>query len=411
MIFDSKGNLYGTTPVGGAYNGGVLFELSPVGTGWAETVLHSFGGPGDGVGPASGVIMDPKTGNLYGMTGGDYYQTDIPPTVYEVSLSGGSWVESIIYTFPSYDGHFDNVAFSTLTMDAAGNIYGNSSLEVLELSPNGLGGWNPTTLHRFTGPPKDGWDANGTPVLDSAGNLYGATGLGGSKNCGTVYKLSPGKKGKWTEKILYSFACTVGSQPVSGIVLDAELNIYGTLEDGGSLGDGSVYELVAPVGRGAYKEKTLFSFDGWANPPQYKDGAYPLANLIWDSAGNLYGTTAGGGSTGSLINGCGTGCGVVFEVNPSAAATTTTLSSSLNPSIYGEAVTFFAVVAPAPPDGETVTFLDGSTELGTGNLSGGSASLTTSSLAVGTSKITAVYGSDFDFGGSTSNTVKQVVKK
>jgi hypothetical protein len=190
---------------------------------------------------------------------------------------------------------------------------------------------------------------------------------------------------------------------VSGIVLDAGLNIYGTngtLEGGGSFGDGMVYELLAPVGTGSYKENILFTFNG-------KDGSGPLANLTWDGAGNLYGTTAGGGLLG---NGMGAN-GTVFEVNPSAAATTTTLASSPNPSTSGEAVIFTAAVTPAPPDGETVTFMDGSTELGTGTLSGGSASFTTSALAVGTSKITAVYGSDFDFGGSTSNTVKQVVKK
>jgi len=399
VILDGAGNLYGTTPEAGAYNGGVLFELTPGGVGWTETVLHNFGGSGDGIAPANGVIMD-KAGNLYGQTAGDYYQTDVPPTVYEVSLSGGTWVENIIYTLPNYD---NVAATSTLTMDAAGNIYGNSAHEVFELSPNGQGGWNPTVLHTFTGPPKDGQNANGTPVLDSAGNHYGATGLGGSKGCGTVYKLTPRKRGKWTEKILYSFACTGGYEPVSGIVLDAGLNIYGTngtLEGGGSFGDGMVYELLAPVGTGSYKENILFTFNG-------KDGSGPLANLTWDGAGNLYGTTAGGGLLG---NGMGAN-GTVFEVNPSAAATTTTLASSPNPSTSGEAVIFTAAVAPAPPDGETVTFMDGSTELGTGALSGGSASFTTSALAVGTSKITAVYGSDFDFGGSTSNTVKQVVKK
>ena len=151
VILDGAGNLYGTTPEAGAYNGGVLFELTPGGVGWTETVLHNFGGSGDGIAPANGVIMD-KAGNLYGQTAGDYYQTDVPPTVYEVSLSGGTWVENIIYTLPNYD---NVAATSTLTMDAAGNIYGNSAHEVFELSPNGQGGWNPTVLHTFTGPPID----------------------------------------------------------------------------------------------------------------------------------------------------------------------------------------------------------------------------------------------------------------
>jgi uncharacterized repeat protein (TIGR03803 family) len=406
---DSAGNLYGTMPEAGLYNGGVLFELSPTGTGWAETVLHSFGGPGDGTAPANGVIMDPKTGNLYGLTAGNSYQSYTPAMVYELSQSAGSWVESIIYTLPNQD---EVTATARLVMDAAGNIYGNSSKTVFELSPNGQGGWNPAVLHTFTVPPSsDGYGANGTPVLDSAGNLYGATTLGGSKDCGTVYKLSPGKTGVWIEKILYSFACTVAAyEPVSGIVLDAQLNIYGTLETGGSFGDGAVFELVAPVGTGSYKQKTLFSFGANTGCSLYWDGRNPLANLTWDSAGHLYGTTESGGT---VCNGP-IGYGVVFEVNPSAAATTTTLSSSPNPSVYGQTVVFSATITSsngAPPDGETVTFEQGTTVLGTGTLSGGTATFADSTLAVGTKPITAVYGFDFNFIGSKSKTDSQVISK
>jgi hypothetical protein len=104
----------------------------------------------------------------------------------------------------------------------------------------------------------------------------------------------------------------------------------------------------------------------------------------------------------------------VFEVNPLGAATTTSLISSLNPSISGEAVTFTATVsssAGTPPDGETVSFMKGSTVLGTGTLSGGEASFTTSSLPVGTSVVDAVYSGDLNFEPGTSNKVKEVVKK
>ena len=98
-----------------------------------------------------------------------------------------------------------------------------------------------------------------------------------------------------------------------------------------------------------------------------------------------------------------TGTGVV--------ATTTTLSSSPNPSTYGLAVTFTAVVTPAPPDGETVSFMRGTTVLGTGTLSGGSAVFTTSALKVGTTSVAADYSGDSDFKGSKSKPVKQVVKR
>jgi len=171
----------------------------------------------------------------------------------------------------------------------------------------------------------------------------------------------------------------------------------GAASEGGEYGDGNVLELVAQASTGTYKERVLWSFNG-------TDGSTPYAPPILDSAGNLYGTTSLGGSSNA---------GVVFEVNPSAAVTTTTLTSSPNPSTYGQAVTFTAVVtssAGAPPDGETVSFMKGKTVLGTGTLSGGSATFTTSILKVGTKDVKAVYGGDFDFLSSKSNTVQQVVE-
>jgi uncharacterized repeat protein (TIGR03803 family) len=155
---------------------------------------------------------------------------------------------------------------------------------------------------------------------------------------------------------------------------------------------------VAPVGIGGYKEKVLWKFDT-------TDGYEPIDSLILDNAGNLYGTTPEGGTNG---------CGVLFKVNVPTAWSTTTLTPSPNPSTYGEAVTFTAVVTSklgAPPDGEIVSFMKGTTVLATVALSGGSASFTTSTLPVGTNAIQAAYGGDSKFGYSTSNTVKQVVNK
>ena len=381
VIFDSVGNLYGTTYYGGANGDGVVFELSPVGTSWTETVLYSFAG----YGPWSGVIMDPA-GNLYGTTVGG--------AVFELSPSAGGWTYQAIY-----DNTADEI-YAGLTMNAAGDIFGASLVTVFELSPNGSGGWNETVLYNFTNAKKDGYLADGTPVLDQAGNIYGTTAGGGAKNDGTVYRLSPGETG-WTEQLLHSFNGSPkdGTTPWAGVVLDAAGNLYGTTEEGGSLYggdlDGTVYELVAPVGTGSYKEKVLWSFNG-------ADGAAPGDSLILDSAGNLYGTTQVGGSSSA---------GVVFEVTGlPKVKTKTTLTSSPNPSTYGEAVTFTAVVTPVPPDGETVTFEHGKTVLGTGSLSGGSASFTTSTLKVGTPAVEAVYGGDSKFAGSKSNVVKQVVE-
>jgi uncharacterized repeat protein (TIGR03803 family) len=386
VIFDNAGNLYGTAG-GGANGDGAVFKLSRIGTLWKETTLYSFTGGADGSAPLNGLIMDPA-GNLYGTTSNGGGGNGV---VFELSPSGGGWTYQVIYS--GADG------YASLAMDAAGNIYGATFSTVFELSPNGNGGWNPTILHTFTGPPGDGSTADGTPVLDQAGNLYGTTRTGGVHNSGTVYKLSPGENGTWTEEILYSFrgtGCkTCAYDPFAGVVFDPAGNLYGTTLGGGKYGAGTVFELAAPVGAGSYTEKVLWSFN-------VTDGNYPLESLILDRAGNLYGTAGYGG----LYNG-----GVVYEVNPSAAATMTTLTSSPNPSTYGKEVTFAAMVTPAPPDRERVTFMEGSTVLGTRSLTGGSATFTTLALPVGTSKITAVYGGDLNFEGSTSNKVNQVVTK
>jgi uncharacterized repeat protein (TIGR03803 family) len=298
VIFDGGGNLYGTAWAGGAYGYGVVFELSPVGTSWTETVLYSFANAPDGAYPSGDLIMDPA-GKVYGTTqaggncGGD--------TVFELSPSGGVWTEQVIYSEC-------DVNAAGLTMDAAGNIFGDGQLTVFELSPNGNGGWNPTVIHTFTGPPKDGSNAQGAPVFNKAGTLYGTTTAGGIRNSGTIYKLSPvtkgKKKGTWTERIVHNFfnwrSRYDGSDPQAGIVFDAAGNIYGTTLSGGLWVDGTVYELVAPVGKGEYKEKILYRFDGL-------HGTYPDDSLILDSAGNLYGTTSEGGWYSA---------GVVFEVTP-----------------------------------------------------------------------------------------------
>jgi uncharacterized repeat protein (TIGR03803 family) len=271
-----------------------------VGAGWTETVLHSFANTPDGALPFTGLIMDPA-GNLYGTTylGGSYNNG----TVFELSPSGGDWTEKVIYDIGSNG--------AGLTMDAAGNIFGVTNLStVFELSANGNGGWNPIALYTFgctrNGKFPKGACPQGTPVLDKSGNIYGTTTTGGAKGCGTVYELSPGAKGKWTEKVLHSFNNNGkdGYDPWAGIVFDAAGNIYGTTLQGGGWNAGTVFELVAPVGdRIHYTEKVLWNFNG-------TDGSEPYGRLVLDSAGNLYGTTIYGGPyfPGEY--------GVVFELTP-----------------------------------------------------------------------------------------------
>jgi uncharacterized repeat protein (TIGR03803 family) len=315
VVFDSVGNLYGTTPEGGNSNCdddpgcGVGFELSPAGAGWTETVLYSFcsqGGPGTcpggaypgGLGRPGSLVMDPA-GNLYSTNASG---------VFELSPSAGGWTEKVIYYVGGFGG---------LTMDAAGNIFGVGVSDytgqriVFELSPNGKGGWNSTVIYTFTtsSPNSDIWSS---PALDQAGNLYGTeTGWynvyrGPAEFSGTVYKLSPGETG-WTKTVIYNFlpddSELEGNAPSGGLVLDSVGNIYGTTIQGGTTGQGTVFELVPPVGAGSYKEKVLWNFDG-------ADGSGPNGGLILDSAGNLYGTTGQGGSSGN---------GVVFEVSSATA--------------------------------------------------------------------------------------------
>lgn len=300
VILDRAGSLYGTTFEGGAYGYGVVFELSLMGTSWMETDLYSFTNGADGAYPRNGVIAD-AAGNLYGTNETAYGLEGM--SVFELSPSAGSWTERTIYTSGS-DNSVD--AYAGLTMDAAGNIFGATFNSVFELSPDGNGGWTPTVIHTFTGDLGDGYGLGGTPVLDKKGNLYITTTSGGAGKCGTVFELSPATGGAWTAKLLYSFkgGAGDGNLPFGGLVLDAARNIYGTTAYGGVANSGIVYELVAPVGTGRYKEKVLWSFNG-------TDGESPYGSLILNRAGNLLGTTLYGGSN---WHGVPSGNGVVFEL-------------------------------------------------------------------------------------------------
>ena len=294
LVFDSAGNLYGTASSGGANGLGVVFELtpSPRTTGWEEKVLYSFSGGTGGANPTGGVIFDAE-GNLYGTT--DDWVDHAPQTVFELSPHDGGWTERTLY--------HNYLNGAGLTMDPAGNIFGLGLSTVFELSPDGKGDWNASVIHTFKGAPGDGRQPFGTLVFDEAGNLYGTTYAGGTNDDGTVYRLTRGKHGKWSERVLHSFAGgnDDGSNPFSGVVLDAAGNMFGCTTAGGSIwggGAGTVFEL-APVGRGEYEEKILWDFD-------VTDGGFPRGTLILDLAGNLYGTALAGSK----------GAGIVFKLTP-----------------------------------------------------------------------------------------------
>ncbi len=315
VIFDSRGNLYGTTIFGGDDNVGTVFELVPrTGHGWVEKRLYSFSNKGgDGQSPQGTLIFD-SAGNLYGTTsaGG----SDGVGTVFELMRNpDGSWTEKILHSFLN-NGVDGQDPIDGLVLDSAGNLYGTTFGggefvvgTVFELSPTSSGPWSEQLLHAFSPNVslKDGNRPRGNLVIDTHGNLYGTTLLGGLNFDGTVYELSP-SAGSWNESILYSFNAYTGDglQPVSGVVFDSSGNIYGTTTAGGSAGMGTVFELT-PSANGTWAESILYNFASTSK----SDGSNPVGSLVFDSAGNLYGTTLIGGTGTCTTTG---GCGIVYEL-------------------------------------------------------------------------------------------------
>jgi uncharacterized repeat protein (TIGR03803 family) len=317
LIFDAAGNLYGTSTCGGATNYGAVFELSPqVGGGWTEAVLHSFSNNGhDGFYPYSSLIFD-AAGNLYGTTsaGGDHKGG----TVFELSpAAGGGWTEFVLHNFGG--GTDGSEPYGGVIIDAARNLYGTTKLggahgdgAAFELTPETGTGWTEKMLHSFSGT-TDGSQPYAGLTFDAAGNLYGTTLEGGTYSGGTVFELMPQTGGQWAGKVLHAFGEVNANgvstyEPYGGVVFDAAGNIYGTTYYGGGNGGGTVYELTPSTG-GAWKEAPVRNFGGTG-------GAQPLAGVVIDAAGNLYGTTVAGGNEHTKC--ASTGCGVVYELTPAS---------------------------------------------------------------------------------------------
>jgi len=298
VTFDGKGNLYGTTWGGGAYGEGTVFELtSGSGGKWSERILHSFcqGGShcADGSLPASTPAFDPA-GNFYGTS--NIASFELSPN----RETGSGWSFSVIY---------ENAGSSSFTIDGAGNLYGAGNAfsqggSVWELTP-GSGGWGLNELHIFCSwhHCDDGMGAPAPPVFDAAGNLYGTTKEGGVHNAGVAFELEY-TAGAWKEHVLHSFPAFQGDGYTiyAGVVLDSNGNIYGTTAQGGDNEAGTVFRL-SPQQNGQWKETILYDF-----PNGSPDGEGPAAGLVFDNAGNLYGTTTAGGDICS--------CGVVFKLAP-----------------------------------------------------------------------------------------------
>jgi uncharacterized repeat protein (TIGR03803 family) len=206
----------------------------------------------------------------------------------------GSWTETAVYTFTGApDGSGPDAG---LTIDSMGNLYGTTHIggvygegTVYELTPTKGGTWSETVLYSFSG--TDGANPFAEVTLDQGGNLYGTTGNGGQYGRGAVFKLTPGSGG-WTETVLHSFVGgTDQGEPYAGVVLDSSGNVYGTATDNAFGGSWTVFRL-KPNLDGTWKETILHTFgNGNRN-----DGDFPWSNLVADVAGNLYGTTYVGGT-------------------------------------------------------------------------------------------------------------------
>ena len=301
VVFDSDGRLYGTTYAGGLSGYGAVFMLTPKSEGqWIEEVLYYFDSSSDGY-PMAGVILDTQN-HLYGTTWGDF----TAGTVFELTPAGpgNAWKEDVLYA--------GGCPQAGLAQDRAGNLYGTNTScisygpgAVFELSL-GTDGWNYTALHTFGGE-GDGSYPFGGVLLDQHGDLYGATEYGGpsaGQGRGTVYKLTP-SSGNWAESIISAFPGKDGASPQSNLIADASGTFYGTTFGGGKYGLGTVFEETESSD-GTWNTKILYSFRGGP------DGSAPVAGLILDSYGNLYGTT-----TDACWQYCH-GSGTVFMLSPKA---------------------------------------------------------------------------------------------
>jgi len=259
LTIDADDNIYGTTFARGTGRYGTVFSLDNDGGGWILSPLYSFAGGEDGAGPLGRLVIGPD-GILYGST---------------LAGGGGPCIQS-----NGYHG--------------CGTVY---SLRPPAQAPaTVIFNWDSAILHRFSG--SDGSYPQGELTFDQAGNIYGTTVDGGSEGWGLIYSLTP-SGGGWTQNILYQAQGNGdGKFPSGGVVFDQSGNLYGVFGQNGPYGYGALFEL-KPSGSG-WAESTIHGFTYHGD-----DGATPQGGLIFDSAGNLYGTTvhipAGGGSVFEML--------------------------------------------------------------------------------------------------------------
>jgi uncharacterized repeat protein (TIGR03803 family) len=320
VTIDGAGNLYGTTYAGGR-SYGVIYQLKLRDGDYTANSLYEFTDGADGAYPYDRVVFGPDR-VLYGTTyeggnddNGVVFKLQPPPAACATVLC--SWRETALFAFPANGSGGIHPWLGDVIFDGTGNMYGTTAAgsegggAVWELTPPGT--WNgETLLNSFTH--TDGFYADGGPILDSSGNLYGTTFTGGTNyRYGVVYQLVP-SSGGWSENVLYNFSGgNDGSLPIGGLAFDASGNLYGAATYGGAEGGGTIFEL-SPSGSG-WTFSVLHSFNGSGDCPIGDPGPGPWAQLTVDSAGNLYGTTCADGAHQY---------GNVFELSPSSGGWTYT---------------------------------------------------------------------------------------
>ncbi len=323
---DSSGNLYGTTYAGGAAGLGTVFELKQVNSSWILELLFSFEGIGQ---PAAGVTIGPN-GTPFGTASagvqgslGGVFNLHPPPSACGAVLC--PWNETILHTFTGEGG--DGASpFGNLVFDSQGNFYGTTTEggdHIAGTAYEGTRSGDTWNVSTIYSFPANSYPSGGL-VLDSAGNLYGTTAGGGDDNMGTVFELTP-SQGDWTETVLHSFSGSDGCGPMAGLVFDPAGNLYGATAN-----CGTIFEL-SPQGSG-WNFQTLYIFE-----PQGSLG--PDSTLAIDAAGNLYGTNPYPA----------TGIGTVFELSPTSGGSWTyTDLHDFNSCISGGCRPYGGVAVTAP---------------------------------------------------------------
>jgi uncharacterized repeat protein (TIGR03803 family) len=311
VIFDGSGNLYGVATTGGPSGLGLAFELSPTASGHWNEKSLIEFNGTNGANPSPMMVFD-SAGNLYGT---ETLDSEGHAAVFKLSpTTGGHWGEKT-HTLSNGQALYPE---TSVTFNASGDIFGTGTGgsygggSVFELYFTKPGHWHATTL--FT-QHSNNFSFATNLVFDAAGDLYGTSIQGGIPAVGTVWELAIQPDGNWTETILYNFTggSDGGNVASEGVIFDAAGNLYGTTSAGGAFGKGTVFEL-SPNAGGTWTETVLYSFQGG------HDGSSPsISPLTFDKAGNLYGETAAGGNDRCS----GSGCGTVFKLSPTGGGSWT----------------------------------------------------------------------------------------